>query len=90
MASETDASHGRSLLGLRPPAELAEGASAPRVSTVPAQGPLPARPNYPVISSGWDSEDDEGKRSQSSDLVTALKAGLVLLAVIIALSLLLR
>lgn len=100
MVTESDMSQGRSLLGLRPPADLAEsavGARAPSVivsqpvaQPVPqAQAATPARPSYPTISSGWDAEDEES-RGKGSDLLTAVKAGVVLLVFIIALALLLR
>lgn len=76
----------RTLLGLRPPADLAEGT----VSLHPAtEAAAPARPSYRVISSGWDSEEQESA-SRTSDLMAALRAGAVLLLVIIALALLLR
>lgn len=98
MVTESDMSQGRSLLGLRPPADLAEsavGARAPSVVVAqPAaqpepQGATPARPSYPTISSGWDAEDEEA-RGKGNDFVTALKAGAVLTVFIIAIALLLR
>jgi len=81
----------RALLGLRPPAELAEGA-LPRAAAVPAADPvakLPERPAYPVVSSGWDSEDEES-RGKTSDLMTAIRAVLVLSVVVGGIGLLLR
>jgi hypothetical protein len=91
MATDTDIQQARSLLGLRPPAGLADGALAGRAQLAPAQGPseMPARPTYPVVSSGWDSEDEE-PRGKSSDLLTALKAAAVILSVTVVLALLLR
>jgi hypothetical protein len=90
MASKTEDMQGEPLLGLRPPAELAEsGPKAQRVLPRRAEATPPARPSYPVVSSGWDAEDAEGKRS-SSDLSAALRAGVVLLVFIFALALLLR
>lgn len=83
----------RTLLGLRPPADLAEVAVAPR--TMPDNRHLasppdaPARPNYPIISSGREDEDT-GPASKTSDLVTALRAGAVLLAVIVVLGMMIR
>ena len=83
MAAETqdqrDPSH---LLGLRPPAELAASTLPPQADGPVVGAPVAvARPHYPVISSGWDSEED-GKASKGSDLMTALGAGIVLLLVI--------
>ncbi|NKC33368.1 hypothetical protein [Falsiroseomonas selenitidurans] len=80
----------RALLGLRPPADLAEGSGSLRVNTAPSAAPqaaTPARPQYPVISSGWDSEE---KSSKTSDLMTAVRAGLVLLVVMVSIGFLLR
>ncbi len=89
------------LLGLRPPADLAEGPAArapvrpaPRslaTEQVPPKDPpkAPERPAYPVISSGWDSEDEES-RGKSSDLMTAVKALAVLSLFIVAIALLIR
>jgi hypothetical protein len=99
MVTDADDKQGPSLLGLRPPADLAEGAPAKRMpAAAPAAVPSPAvaeataraRPSYPVISSGWDSEDEEAPRSKTSDLMTALRAGVVLLIFIVALAMLLR
>lgn len=94
MVAQGEMPQGRSLLGLRPPAELAEGTLPRAPAPTPAPEPPPPapvaeRPSFPVISSGWDSEDAEG-RGRSSDLGAALRAGAVLLVVIVALSLLLR
>jgi hypothetical protein len=92
MMTKTEDMQGRTLLGLRPPAELAEsGPESRRVAAPapPAGTAPPARPNYPVVSSGWDAEDAEGK-DKSSDLSAALRAGVVLLVFILALALLLR
>lgn len=92
MAMEADSQQAsRALLGLRPPADLAEGIP-PRVATAPALDPepkLPARPSYPVVSSGWDSEDDE-VRGKTSDLMTAIRAVMVLSVVVGGIGLLLR
>ncbi|MGG5888732.1 hypothetical protein ACLF3G_16470 [Falsiroseomonas sp. HC035] len=79
----------RSLLGLRPPADLA---SSPLPEPVPQPSqPVapsrPARPDYPVVSSGWDSEDGEAT-SKRADLMTALRAGIMLLLAMIGLGLL--
>lgn len=99
MVTDADDRQGPSLLGLRPPADLAEDAPARRPApAAPAATPrpvakaaaTPARPSYPVISSGWDSEDEETPRSKTSDLMTALRAGVVLLVLIVALAMLLR
>lgn len=83
----------RSLLGLRPPADLAEGTEpagpVTRRAATAAEPTPPARPGYTVISSGWDSEDQE-PRGKGSDLLTALRAGAVLVVLIVALALLLR
>jgi hypothetical protein len=85
---------GRTLLGLRPPAELAEGpipqgpAAPPEPQLVQAGAP-PPRPTYTVVSSGWDSEDQES-RGKGSDLATALRAGAVLIVFLVAVALLLR
>lgn len=89
----------QALLGLRPPAELAEGpvarAPAPPASRQSAKAaPKPApppqeRPAYPVISSGWDSEDEES-RGKTSDLMTAVRALAVLSLFIVAIALLIR
>jgi hypothetical protein len=81
------------LLGLRPPADLAEAPVA-RAPVPPASRPKPApqaaeRPAYPVISSGWDSEDQES-RGKTSDLMTAVKALAVLSLFIVAVALLIR
>ena len=71
MASETQQpDHPRALLGLRPPTMLADAPA--RVDQTPE------RPDYQVISSGWDSEDG-GSKSQRSNLLTALGAGVMLL-----------
>lgn len=77
----------RPLLGLRPPADLAEGNG----SILPAggQAATPPRPAYGRVSSGWDSEDQDG-RKKGSDLVAALRAGAVLIVVLVGLALLLR
>ena len=90
MAMEADSQQAtRALLGLRPPADLAEG-KAPRTVPAPetAQA-LPARPHYPVVSSGWDSEDEES-RGKTSDMMTAVRAVMVLSLVVVGISLLLR
>lgn len=81
------------LLGLRPPADLAEAPVA-RAPVPPASRPKaaeqpPERPAYPVISSGWDSEDEES-RGKTSDLMTAVKALAVLSLFIVAVALLIR
>jgi len=73
----------RALLGLRPPAEPSE-----RASRRGATATLPERPSYQVISSGRDSEDEES-RGKTSDLVTALGAGAVLVLFLAAIGLLL-
>lgn len=49
----------------------------------------PARPDYPIISSGWDDEDT-GPASKTSDMMTAVRAGCVLLAGMVVLGLLIR
>jgi hypothetical protein len=94
MMVESEQSRGtRALLGLRPPAELAEGS----VSTVqPQRQPTgepatatPPRPAYTKISSGWDAEDQE-PRGKGSDIVTALRAVGVLVVVVGVIALLLR
>lgn len=96
MVINPDVSQGRSLLGLRPPADLAEEGVAPRMQSAAPVQPSPAlmqpaatppRPTYPVISSGWDSEDGE-PRGKSSDAATALKALAVLVLAMVALGLL--
>lgn len=82
----------RGLLGLRPPAALAENALAPRAMPNHLANPAPAtppRPDYPIISSGWDDEDT-GPASKTSDLMTAVRAGIVLLVGMVALGLLIR
>jgi hypothetical protein len=81
----------RSLLGLRPPADLASGPLPDRILEGPAPAALPApaapvRPDYPVISSGWDSE--EAKSSRLSDLMTVVRAGGLLLLAMVALGML--
>ena len=63
----------RSLLGLEKPA-----AKPPRL-----YGSMPERPSYPVISSGWEF-DDPSTRSGTSDLATALRAGLILVGSMLA------
>lgn len=95
MVQKTDEVQGRPLLGLRPPAELAEFGPEPRAArrpaAQPARAPEPppaARPSYPVVSSGWDAEDAEGK-DKSSDLSAAFRAAAVLVVFILALALLL-
>ncbi|WP_439595574.1 hypothetical protein [Falsiroseomonas sp.] len=78
----------RGLLGLRPPAELAEGVMQPRVEPAPAaEDGTPQRPHYPVVSSGWDEEDSR-PAGKTSDLMTAVLAGGVLLAAMVVLGLL--
>jgi hypothetical protein len=52
-------------------------------------GAPPPRPTYTVVSSGWDSEDQES-RGKGSDLATALRAGAVLIVFLVAVALLLR
>ncbi len=83
----------QTLLGLRPPVDLAEGPSAraPASASDPrAPNPTaPERPAYPVISSGWDSEDEES-RGKTSDLMTAVRALGVLSLFIVAIALLIR
>ena len=95
MVMEADSQQAaRALLGLRPPADLAEG-SLPRATsamagTPAAQAPkVPDRPSYPVISSGWDSEDQES-RGKTSDMMTAVRAVMVLSLLVVGISLLLR
>jgi len=68
----------RTLLGLTPP-RLDAAAFAER-----AEGtmPLPGRPAYPMLSSGHDSEDAE-ERGQSSDTMAALRAGGMLVMVLL-------
>ena len=98
MATEMDESRARSLLGLRPPADLAEetvSPLAPRIQTASNAAARPAadaqaRSPYPVVSSGWGSEDGETRGGQWSDIVTALKAGVVALVVILAIAFLLH
>jgi hypothetical protein len=79
----------RSLLGLRPPAELASGAvpEPAREIPQPVAAPRPARPDYPVVSSGWDSEED-GAASKRADLMTALRALIMLVLATVGLGLL--
>jgi hypothetical protein len=60
-----------------------------RPPTATAEG-TPERPSYPVISSGWDSEDEEARGGKSSDLMTALRAVVVLALFVFAVSLLIR
>ncbi|MBU8540517.1 hypothetical protein [Falsiroseomonas tokyonensis] len=77
----------RGLLGLRPPAELAEGMLPPRAAPPATDGGAGlSRPHYPTVSSGWD-EEESGSGARSS-LVTALLAGGVLLAAMVMLGLL--
>lgn len=84
----------RSLLGLRPPAELASS-PLPDRPLPDRNGQVPAapgarqtaRPDYAVVSSGWDSEDTENA-SKRSDLMTAMRAGIMLLLVMVGLGLL--
>ena len=91
MAMEADSQQAtRALLGLRPPAELAEGTLPRAAAPAPEAAPtLPERPSYPVVSSGWDSEDEES-RGKTSDLMTAVRAVMVLSVVVGCISLLLR
>jgi len=78
-----------SLLGLRPPAELAERSpSGQRTAATMASRDLPERPTAQIVSSGYNSEDDTG-RGKSSDLLTALGAGVVLVIILAAIGLLL-
>lgn len=80
----------RGLLGLRPPAELAEQSAAGRktAATLDA-GSLPDRPDYNIISSGRDSEED-GSRGKNSDSLTAIGAGAMLVAFLVVVGLLLN
>lgn len=81
----------QTLLGLRPPCELADGPVG-RAAASPAPGPAadaPARPSYPVISSGWDSEDEEG-RGKTSDVMTAFRALAILSLFILVIALIIR
>ncbi len=96
MATDADIQQGaRTLLGLRPPAGLADGnqpvrvAASSAVATPVAAVNTPDRPSYPVVSSGWDSEDEES-RGKTSDLMTAVRALVVLSLFIVAISLLIR
>jgi hypothetical protein len=94
MTEATDTQNQRSLLGLRPPAELASGPLPDRVAApAPAEdrgtGPganRPARPDYPVVSSGWDDED--GDASKRTDLMTAVRALVMLMVLMVGLGLL--
>ncbi|MGK7861334.1 hypothetical protein [Falsiroseomonas sp. E2-1-a4] len=76
---------------MRPPAQLAETGHAPatRPDRTAGAEETPARPEYPVISSGWEDEDT-GPASKTSDLMTAVRAGLVLLVLMVGLGLLIR
>ncbi len=72
----------RTLLGLRPPAELDEGIMTDDAKT-------PARPAYGQVSSGYDSEEAEGTRD-GSDLAAALRALAIVVVVIGAAAMLIR
>jgi hypothetical protein len=87
MVIDSPEDRSRTLLGLRPPAELAERGvtGAPTAAEMSTRN-LPERPNFPVISSGWDAEDQTG--GKNSDLFTAIGAGAVLLLFITAVGLL--
>lgn len=96
--NRTPASH-RSLLGLRAPTELAEMVEAgpaaqpapdlgfTRIAPQPAARSLPQRPDYPGVPSEADA-GDEDKSSKGSDLMAAIRAGLVLVGLLVALGLL--
>ncbi len=73
----------RTLLGLRPPAELAEGIMTDDAAKTPA------RPAYGQVSSGYDSEEAEGTRD-GSDLAAALRALAIVVVVIGAAAMLIR
>jgi len=78
------------LLGLSRPAEPASRPSAGRrTAAALTDQKLPARPNYQIVSSGRDSEDDE-PRGGTSDTATALGAGVVLVIFLAAIGLLLN
>ncbi|MGX9961948.1 hypothetical protein ACVFYP_01425 [Roseomonas sp. F4] len=69
----------RALLGLRSPTQIGD--------TPTPDTPQPERPDYPVISSGWDNEDASGN-DQRSNFLTAVGAGAVLLLGMVAIGLL--
>ena len=73
------------LMGLRPPADLAEHSASGRDTAATLQD-LPARPSYTVVSSGRDSEEDE-PRGKNSDLMTAIGAGAMLVVFLIVVGL---
>jgi len=75
----------RTLLGLTPPTQVPHGGVAHGPHSSGANEP--ARPQYQVISSGWDSEDTGS--SGRSDLGTAIGAGLGLVAILLLIGLLL-
>lgn len=75
----------RGLLGLRAPTSQGRGLSLRGEEA----GAVPTRPDYNIISSGRDSEED-GSRGQTSDLMTALGAGAVLVLFLVAIGLLLN
>ncbi|MDO9503392.1 MAG: hypothetical protein Q7J52_25080 [Falsiroseomonas sp.] len=60
---------------------------AARTDRATAPDPTPARPDYPVISSGW-ADEDTGPASKTSDMMTAVRAALMLLAVMVGIGLL--
>jgi len=75
----------RTLLGLTPPVHAPHAGVSN--GSQPSGAADPARPQYQVVSSGWDSEDTGG--SARSDLGTAIGAGLGLVAVLLLIGLLL-
>jgi hypothetical protein len=84
--SQTDQnSTPRTLLGLTPPVPGSTGIASQ--GSQPAGAAGAARPQYQVVSSGWDSEDTGS--SGRSDLGTAIGAGVGLVAILLLIGLLL-
>ena len=89
VADQTNVRAPPTLLGLRAPADLADRSPSGQKTSAEAVGrDLPDRPTMQVISSGYNSEDDSG-RGKSSDLMTAISAGIALLVVLAGIGLLL-
>jgi hypothetical protein len=87
MVQNEHSTNARPLLGLRPPAELAEGMMTGATGHGTAAD-TPVHPSYGRISSGYDSEEDSAKGG--GDLVAALRALAVLVVFIGVVAFLMR
>jgi len=89
VADETNMQTPKTLLGLRSPDEFADRSASGQSTSATNNGRvLPERPTIQIVSSGYNSEDDTG-RGKSSDLLSAIGAGVVLVIILAGIGLLL-